>query len=292
MRPREKIERLRGLIRSEAPVVMPFAYDALSARVIEEAGFVALGASGGNITASLLAVPDIALTTMTEIVTQTKNIVGATGLPVIADADNGYGNHVNVQRAVCEFEQAGVAGLFFEDQVNPKRCGHYEGVEVITAGAMEAKIRAAVEAREDPQFLIVARTDARQRYGIDEAVERANRYAAAGADMIFVEAPLSREELEALPKRVQAPLMVNMVEGGRTPLLPARELGAIGYKVIIWPDTALAAAAFAMAEALRVLKTEGTTAPILQDLLHFEKMRALLRFEKYRRLDEQFRSAG
>jgi methylisocitrate lyase len=292
MSPAEKIERLRALIGAEAPVLMPFAYDALSARVIEEAGFAAVGASGGNITASLLAVPDIALTTMTEIVTQTKNIAAATNLPVIADADDGYGNHANVQRTVREFERAGVAGLFFEDQVNPKRCGHYEGVDVVPAEAMERKIRAAVEARANPQFLLVARTDARQRYGLEEAIARANRYAAAGADMIFVEAPLSRDELETLPKRVDAPLMVNMVEGGRTPLVPAEELGRMGYKIVIWPDTTLAAAAFAMSEALDVLKAEGTTASILDRLLHFQKMRNLLRFEDYRRLDQRFGNAG
>lgn len=274
------------------PVVVPFAYDAVSARIIEECGFEAIGASGGNITASLLAVPDIGLTTMTEIVTQTKNLAAASALPVIADADNGYGNYANVQRTIREFEQAGVAGLFFEDQRSPKRCGHYEGTDVVPAEEMEAKIRAAVEARIDPDLVIVARTDARQKYGLDEAIARGNRYAAAGADVIFVEAPQSVEEMRQLPARIAVPLMVNMVEGGRTPLLPSDELGRMGFKIVIWPDTAMAAAAYAVRSALGELKREGTTARIMDRLSAFEEMRALLRFAEYRALDQRFGPRG
>jgi carboxyvinyl-carboxyphosphonate phosphorylmutase len=283
---------LRRLIARSGPVVVPFAYDAVSARIIEECGFEAIGASGGNITASLLAVPDIGLTTMTEIVTQTKNIVAAIALPVIADADNGYGNHANVQRTIREFERAGVAGLFFEDQRSPKRCGHYEGTDVVPAEEMEAKIRAAVEARIDSDLVIVARTDSRQKYGIDEAIARGNRYAAAGADVIFVEAPQSAEEMRQLPARIAAPLMVNMVEGGRTPLLPSDELGRMGFKIVIWPDTAMAAAAHAVRAALGELKRKGTTAHIMDRLSAFEEMRALLRFAEYRALDQRFGPRG
>jgi len=283
-----KTSILRRLLTREGPVVVPFAYDAVSARVIEECGFEAMGASGGNITASLLAVPDIGLTTMTEIVTQTKNIVAASVLPLIADADNGYGNYANVQRTVREFEQAGVAGLFFEDQRSPKRCGHYEGTDVVPTEEMEAKIRAAVEVRRDPDLVIVARTDARQRYGLDEAIKRGNRYASAGADVIFVEAPQSIAELEELPRRIHVPLMVNMVEGGRTPLLPSDELGRMGYKIVIWPDTPMAAAAHAMRTALSELKDKGTTINIIDKLTKFEEMRSLLGFSQYRELDQRF----
>ncbi|MCC7272914.1 MAG: oxaloacetate decarboxylase [Alphaproteobacteria bacterium] len=279
---------LRRLLARDGPVVMPFAYDAVSARIIQECGFEAVGASGGNIAASLLAVPDIGLTTMTEIVTQTKNISSACELPVIADADNGYGNHANVQRTIREFEQAGVAGLFFEDQRSPKRCGHYEGTDVVPAEEMEAKIRAAVEARVDPDLVIVARTDARQKYGLEEAIARGSRYASAGADVIFVEAPQSVDELRQLPTRIPVPLMVNMVEGGRTPVLPSDELGRMGFRIVIWPDTAMAAAAHAVRAALGELKRTGTTAQIMDRLSAFEEMRSLLRFAEYRALDQRF----
>lgn len=288
MRQAEKIASLRALIASDGETVMPFAFDAMSARLIERAGFAAVGASGGNITASLIAAPDIALTTMTEIVTQTRNITAATSLPVIADADNGYGNHANVQRTVREFEAAGVAGLFFEDQVHPKRCGHYEGTDVVSLAEMTAKIRAAVEARSNPDFVIVARTDARQRYGLEEAIARANAYVAAGADVIFVEAPQSRGELVELPRRIPAPLMVNMVEGGRTPILPANELGEMGYRLVIWPDTTMAAAAFAMREALATLKRDGTSNAALPRLVQFEEMREILQYAAYSELDRRF----
>ncbi len=276
-------QTLRNLLSAGSPVIMPFAHDALSARLIELAGFEAVGASGSGMTASLLAVPDIALTTMTEMVEQTARIVQATELPVLADADNGHGNHVNVWRTISGFERAGAAGVFMEDQKHPKRCGHYQGTEVVPAKEMVTKLKAALSARSDPDFVIIARTDARQSLGLEEAIDRANRYADTGADMIFVEAPQSVEELEFLPKKIQAPLMVNMVEGGRTPILPPEDLAAMGYRLIIWPDTAIAAATRGMQLALETLKKEGISDPA--SLVLFDEMRKVLRHEEFIEID-------
>ncbi len=279
-------KKLRQLLDADAPLVVPFAFDALSARLIERAGFGAVGVSGSGVAASLFAVPDIGLPSMAEVSRQVANIVDATDLPVIADADNGYGNHVNVWRTVREFERAGAAGLFMEDQQHPKRCGHYEGVKVVPAEEMEAKVRAAVAARRSPDFVIVARTDARQSLGFDEAVRRGKMYRAAGADVIFVEAPRSREELEGLPRLIDAPLMVNMVEGGKTPILDPATLGAMGYAVIIWPDSAIAAAARAMEQVLACLRADGTTERGAGALMTFDEMRAVLRHDAFTKLDQ------
>ncbi len=279
---------LRQLIAARGPLVVPFAFDALSARLIERAGCSAVGVSGSGLAASLFAVPDIGLPSMAEVARQVANIADATDLPVIADADNGYGNHVNVWRTVREFEKAGAAGLFIEDQQHPKRCGHYEGVKVVPAEEMVSKVRAAVAARRSAEFVIVARTDARQSVGFDEAVRRGRLYREAGADVVFVEAPCTREELAALPKLIDAPLMVNMVEGGKTPILDPASLGAMGYSIVIWPDTALAAAARAMERALACLRTNGTSDGVAGDLMSFEEMRTLLRHEEYGKLDRRF----
>jgi len=283
-----RCNRLRELLARPDPLIVPFAHDALSARLIELAGFNAVGASGSGMTASLLAVPDIALSTMSEMVQQTGRIVQATGLPLIADADNGHGNHVNVWRTVRELESSGAAGLFMEDQRHPKRCGHYQGTTVVPIEEMVGKLRAALAARHNPDFVIIARTDARQSLGLDEAIRRGNRYAEAGADVIFVEAPQSVEELELIAREIDAPLMVNMVEGGRTPILPPAELSAMGYRIIIWPDTAIAAATRAMQRALVSLAQHGTSEAVADDLVPFDEMRKVLRHEEYLRIDQAY----
>jgi methylisocitrate lyase len=264
------------------------AYDAVTARVIEEAGFAAIGTSGSNIAASILGVPDIALTTLTEMVTQNRNIVNAVKVPVFADADNGYGTALNVRRTVQEYEGCGLAGLFFEDQVHPKRCGHYENTRVIPTEQMEQKIRAAVGARRDPDFVIIARTDARSSLGFEEALARGNRYAAAGADVIFIEAPKSKEELAEIPKRINAPLLVNMVEGGKTPLLKAAELAAMGYRIIIYPDTIMAAAVFGMRQAMQALMRDGITTAVQSNLVGFHPLQELLRFSEFAELQQRY----
>lgn len=281
--------QLRALLKNQEPLLVPMAYDAVTALVIEEAGFKAVGTSGSNIAASVLGVPDIALTTLTEMVTQNRNIVNAVRVPVIADADTGYGTALNVRRTVREYEGCGLAGLFFEDQVHPKRCGHYEGTQVIPAEQMEQKIRAALEARRDSDFVIIARTDARSSLGLEEAINRGNRYAAAGADVVFVEAPLSKEELVELPKRIKAPLLVNMVEGGKTPLLAAAELAALGYRIIIYPDTLMTAAVFGMRQAMAALMRDGVTTAVQGNMVGFHPLQELLRFTEFAELQQRYR---
>lgn len=279
---------LRDLMQGEAPVVVPFAHDALSARMIERAGFKAVGASGSGMTASLLAVPDIGLTSMTEMVEQTARIVQAITLPVIADADDGHGNHVNAWRTAHAFERAGVAGLFIEDQHHPKRCGHYQGTRVVPVSTMVGKLHAVLDARCDPDLVVIARTDARQSLGLDEAIDRGNRYREAGADVVFVEAPLSQAELLRVAREVPGPLMVNMVEGGRTPLFSPAELGAMGFRIIIWPDTAIAAATLAMERVLATLARDGTSTAVSDALMPFARMREVLQHEFYGRIDARY----
>jgi carboxyvinyl-carboxyphosphonate phosphorylmutase len=284
--------QFRNLLRGPEALLVPMAYDAVTARVIEEAGFSAMGTSGSNIAASMLGVPDIALTTLTEMVTQNRNIVNAVKIPVFADADNGYGTALNVMRTVKEYEGCGLACLFFEDQVHPKRCGHYENTRVIPAEQMEQKIRAALEARRDPDFLIIARTDARSSLGLEEAINRGNRYAAAGADVIFIEAPKSKEELAEIPKRVSAPLLVNVVEGGKTPMLSAAELAAMGYRIIMYPDSIMTAAVFAMRQAMLALKRDGTTAAVRNNMVGFYPLQELVRFSEFAELQRRYGDPG
>ncbi|MBX6342311.1 MAG: isocitrate lyase/phosphoenolpyruvate mutase family protein, partial [Thermomicrobiaceae bacterium] len=223
--------RLREALARPGALVVPGAVDALNARLVEEAGFDAVYATGAGIANALLGLPDLGLATMSEILEQVRRIVAAVSIPVVADVDTGYGNPLNVYRTVQEFERAGVAAIQIEDQVSPKRCGHFSGKEVIPEEEMIRKIAAAREARRDDALVLIARTDALATHGLDEAVRRGRAYAAAGADLIFVEAPRSDAELAALPPAIPAPLVANMTEGGLTPLHSAAELAAMGYKV-------------------------------------------------------------
>ncbi len=225
-------------------------------------------ASGGAI-ARASGHPDLGLLTMTEVLARLGEIVRAVQIPVIADADTGYGNALNVYRAVREFERTGAAALHLEDQVTPKRCGHYEGVEIIPAEEMVQKVRAALDARTDPDLVIIARTDARSAEGFEEAVRRANLYAEAGADVAFVEAPRTVGELAELPRRVRAPLLINMFSGGKTPAVTAKELGRLGYRIMIVPSELQRAAIHAMRDVARVLLDEGTTASLADRVAEF-----------------------
>ena len=253
-------EQLRELLNRPTPLVVPFAYDALSARLIEDEGFPAVGISGSAVSASLLAGPDQGLLSRGEMVEQARRIAAAVpGLPVIADADTGYGDLSQIPETVRQFESAGVAALFMEDQRDPKRCGHLEGKEVIPTEEMLDKLRAALEARSDSRFVVIARTDALESEGLEGAAARARAYLEAGADMAFVATPRTREELEALPQQVPGPLMVVLSEGGITPLLPVAELDEMGYKLIGYSGLAIGAAARGIQLGLRTLKGEGTT---------------------------------
>jgi carboxyvinyl-carboxyphosphonate phosphorylmutase len=255
--------RLRELLAGPEPVIAPGAYDSLSARLIEMAGFPAVYMTGYGTAASLLGRPDVGLLTMTEMVGNASRIVQATSVPVIADADDGYGNPLNVIRTVKEYERAGVAGIHLEDQVAPKRCGHLAGKEVVSADVMVQKVRAAVEARGDPDFVIIARTDARAVEGLDAALERARRYVDAGADVLFVEAPEHEHELETVAKAFSdVPLVFNWVEGGRTPPVPLERVAELGFRLVLFPVGAVIAAAGAVRDALaRLSRGETPVAP-------------------------------
>jgi len=226
--------RLRALLKQDGMVVVPGAYDCITARLIEQAGFSAVYMTGAG-TAATLGYPDFGLVTMSEMVGNAGRIADAVDLPVIADADTGYGNELNVVRTVRAFEKSGIAGVHIEDQEFPKKCGHLEGKQVIPREDFAAKIRAASAARRDRDFLIIARTDARAVAGLDEAVARANAVLAAGADMAFVEAPQTLDEVAAVPRLVNGPCLLNVVRGGKTPDLGMQEAEALGYKLAIVP---------------------------------------------------------
>lgn len=257
--------KLRKLLKEPGPILCPGIYDCLSAKVVEKAGLPCAIISGAAVTASRLGYPDVGLQTMSEILDQARNIARSVTIPVIADIDTGYGNALNVMRTISEFESAGLAGIFFEDQTFPKKCGHFEGIDVIPAAEMIVKIRAACEARRDKDFVLIARTDARGRYGLKEAIARGRAYAAAGADIIFIEALLSEADLREVGKSIDAPLQANIVEGGKTPNIGFRELHEMGFKLISHSGTLQRTAITGMLGALETLKKDGTTQALYPD---------------------------
>ncbi len=246
--------RLRELLGSDELIVAPGVYDGISATLVERLGFDVAYMTGAGVSASAHGLPDIGLLTQTEMAERARVLCGILDIPLIADADTGYGSPLNVVRTVREYERAGVAAIQLEDQVSPKRCGHLVGKEVVDAGDFEVVLQAALEARRDADTVIVARTDARAPLGLEEAIARARRYAAAGADVIFVEAPQSEQEIEAIAAAVDAPLLVNMVPGGLTPALDGARLAELGYRIAIHPVDALFASATAVIDALGALR--------------------------------------
>lgn len=283
--------RVRALLDAQGPIVCPGIYDCLSAKVVERAGLSCAFISGAAVTASRLGYPDVGLQTMTEILDQARNIARSVDIPVIADVDTGYGNALNVMRTVTEFESAGVAGMFFEDQTFPKKCGHFEGTDVIPMEEMVIKVRAAREARKT-DFVIIARTDARAKYGLDEAIKRGQAYAAAGADIIFIEALLSREDLIAVGKAIKAPLQANIVEGGKTPNISIDELFEMGFKLISHSGTLQRTAIAAMGGALKTLKEDRTTAALYPDrMCDLIDRSELLGLQRYYEVEERLYGA-
>ena len=267
--------RLRQMLKAPGIIVAPGAYDGFSARLIEAAAFHAVYMTGAGTAASHLGQPDLGLATLTEMATHASHIAGCVSLPVIADADTGYGNVLNVVRTVREYERAGVAALHVEDQVAPKKCGHIAGKQVIPTAEFCDKIRAASEYRTDPDFVIIARTDARAVTGLDDAIERANRYAEAGADVIFVEAPQTEDEIVRVAREVKAPLLANMVAGGRTPSVKFSDLERLGYKIVIYPAVCMMAAVQAIEAALRLLRereTDWHEGPVLGPMDIFKRV--------------------
>lgn len=283
--------RLRELLARPEPLVLPGCADALTARIAVAAGFEAVYATGAGIANAVLGRPDVGLTTMTEVLAHVGPMCDAVEAPVVADIDTGFGNAINVQRTVRAFERAGVAGIQLEDQAFPKRCGHFADTEVVALDEMLGKLRAALDARRDPALVVIARTDAASAEGLDAAVERGQRFSEAGADLVFVEAPASVEELESLPRRISAPLVVNMVEGGRTPLLSATELGALGYRVVLFANTALRVGAFAIRDALTQLRSTGDARPLQDRMLSWADRQALVGLDEIERLEARYSGA-
>lgn len=284
-----KAKVLRDLLKEPGIIVAPGAHNAFTAKIIEQSGgFQAVYVTGSGTTMSLIGAPDIGLLTMTEMVTQAKNINMAVSLPVIADADTGYGNAINVRRTVQEYERAGIAAIHIEDQVTPKKCGHFEGKQVISQSEMVGKISAAVDTREDPDFVLIARTDARAVLGLEEGLRRAEAYVEAGADVIFFEAPQSLKELEIIAKSIKAPLMVNMDEGTKTPLLTVQELEEMGYKIVVFPRSAPCAAAKTIQELMQQLKETGTTKGFVNRIVTFEERNLITGLAKYKEMEKKY----
>ncbi|GEL22404.1 isocitrate lyase-family enzyme [Pseudonocardia sulfidoxydans NBRC 16205] len=282
--------RLRELLTGPRPLVAPGAYDALSALLVEQAGFDAVFMSGFAASASLLGKPDIGLLTGSEMTDNARRIADAVDLPLIVDGDTGYGNALNVARTVRLYEQAGASAIQLEDQVLPKRCGHMAGKQVIPCPEMLGKIRAAVDARSDPDFLIIARTDSAAVEGVDAAIQRAHAFADAGADLLFVEAPESVEEINRVAKALSgdAPLVFNWAEGGRTPPLTLDELATIGFSLVYFPISTLLSATAGMRRALRELKEQGTPATLLAELPAFDEFTSIVGLPEIRSLETRY----
>ena len=281
-------KKLRDLLAHPGVLLCPGVYDCVSAKVAERAGFPVLSISGAALTASVLGYPDVGLQTMPEVLGQARNIARCVEVPVTVDADTGYGNALNVMRATREFESAGLAGMMIEDQTFPKKCGHFEGKNVISAEEMVIKVQAACDARRSADFVIIARTDARAIYGIDEAIGRALMYCEAGADMIFVEAMISVEEMEKVAKAIPKPLKANLVEGGKTPIVHYQELHRMGYKLINYSGTLQRSAIRGMQSVIDILKREGSAASAYPEkMCNLAERSELLGLSQFYQLEEK-----
>lgn len=278
--------KFRALAEAKDILVLPGAYDALSAKLAEAAGFDAVYMTGYGQSASKLGAPDVGLMTMSEMAERAKDICAAVSIPVVCDGDTGFGNVVNLVRTVREYERAGAAAIQLEDQTMPKKCGHMLGRQVVDAEEMVNKLRAAAAARRDPNFLIIARTDARTNHGIDEAIRRARLYEQAGADVIFVESLESIEEMRMVNQAVSKPTIANMVEGGRTPYLTAQELQDLGYRLVVFPVSTLYAAMQSVLSVLGELKSTGTVELSPGKMVNFTQFNELIGLPQERQLEE------
>src|SRR5262249_2424801 len=284
-------QRMRALIACRGYTMVPGAYDTLTARLVEQAGFEAVYLTGGGYSRAS-GYPDLGLLTLSENVRFIGLTVEAVGIPVIADADTGYGNAINVIRTVREDEKSGGAAFHIEDQVSPKKCGHYEGKEVISTAEMVGKIRAVVDTRQDSDLVIIARSDARAVEGLRAAIDRVNAYLEGGGDVGFVEAPQNVEELRIVGRDVQGPALVNVFEGGKTPMLPATELEAMGFRLGIYPSQTHRAAIRAAQRVLSALKEDGDTSRIEGDLATFQEREDAVGTASWRALEDRYMRPG
>ena len=281
---------IRNALAEQGQLIMPGVYDALSAKIAARAGFEVIFITGYSLSATLLGEPDFGLLTQTEVVSAAQRICSVVDTPVIVDADTGYGNAINVIRTVQDLIRAGAAGMFLEDQIWPKRCGHMRGKQVIPLDEQLKKLRAAVEARENSDFFIVARTDSRQALGLDEAITRGRAFTEAGADAVFIEAPESKEEMKQISKQVPGPLVANMLERGVTPLMGPRELKDLGFDLIVWPLAPLYAVAKSLTDVYTTLRRDGSTLAILDRLMPFDEFNRIVGLEEKYALDTKYKT--
>jgi len=280
--------RLREILSKREAVLLPGASNALTARIIEDLGFKAIYVTGAGVTNTFLGVPDIGLISMTELANHVSAMRDVVAVPLIVDADTGFGNPLNVTRTIRVLERSGANAIQLEDQEFPKRCGHFSGKSVIASIDMVQKIRAATDARIDPNLVIVARTDALATYGFEDAIERAAAYIEAGADMTFVEAPRTREQIVEIPRRVKAPQFINIVAGGLTPMIALDELKSMGYSMILYANAALQASVAGMQKVLKHLKAHGSLDEVSAELASFEERQRLVGKPHYDALEKKY----
>ena len=284
-----KGQLIRQALHAQGQLIMPGVYDALSAKIAARAGFEVIFITGYSLSATLLGEPDFGLLTQSEVVGAAQRICAVVDTPVIVDADTGYGNAINVMRTVQDLIRAGAAGMFLEDQVWPKRCGHMKGKQVIALDEQLKKLRAAVEAKQGGDFFIVARTDSRQALGLTEAITRGLAFREAGADAVFIEAPESKEEMKEIAHQVPGPLVANMLERGVTPLMGPKELKELGFDLIVWPLAPLYSAAQSLTEVYTTLRRDGSTLAILDRLMPFDDFNRIVGLEEKYALDAKYR---
>jgi len=282
--------KLKEIMQRRAATIVPGTANAMFGRAIEELGFEAVYVTGAGIANMELGTPDIGLTTMTEIAETVVRLASAVSIPIIVDADTGFGNPLNIIRTIRTLERAGAAGIQIEDQIFPKKCGHFAGKEVIPVGEMLDKIRAAVDARQDSDLQIIARTDARAVEGLDRAIERANAFLEAGADATFVEAPISVDELARIPREVRAPQFANIVFGGKTPDPGRAKLAEMGFSIVLYANAALQAALKAGCDVLRALKKDGTLLSVQDRLASFEERQRVVGKHEWDALEARYRT--
>jgi methylisocitrate lyase len=283
------MRKLRNLIKSKKPLVIPGVYDAIGAKIAEKVGFDAMFQTGYGTSATLFGMPDYGFIGATETIDNARRISNAVSVPVIVDSDTGYGNALSVWKLVKELESAGAAGIFLEDQKWPKRCGHMQGKEVIAQEEYTEKLGAAIDARENKDFIIVARTDSRAIEGLETAIERGLQNKKTGADAVFIEAPRSLEEMKQIGKEIKAPLVANMIEGGATPMNSAQTLNKIGFNIILYPLSVLFANTFATMNILQELKNTGTTAKYKQKVVNFDQFNNLVELDKFKKMETKYK---
>ena len=284
------MKSIRKLLSDKSkPLVIPGVYDAIGAKIVEKVGFEAMFQTGYGTSATLLGMPDYGFIGSTETIDNARRICHAVSVPVIVDADTGYGNALSVNKLVHELETAGASGIFLEDQKWPKRCGHMKGKEVIPKDEYAEKLQAALDARSDKDFIIVARTDARATEGLDKAIERGLFYKKIGADAIFIEAPKTIQEMQKIGNSINAPLVANMIEGGATPIISKSKLHSMGFKIILYPLSVLFSNTFATFQTLKELKKFGITKKSKKKMVNFDQFNEIVELSKYTKLEKRYK---